>query len=138
MKAKVVGRADGNLREAWGGIASLQLLLRASWNMTGAGYEALTSRPAALVGLGARKGSIAPGFDADLVIFNLEEGGGIVDANKFQHRHKATPYDGRTLSGAVETTYLRGKPIFDRIEFIGEPMGTTLKRMTSHTGEPGA
>ena len=120
---------DGDFRAAWGGIASLQLLLPASWTaVPDLGlFPALTSRPAALVGLGTRKGSIAPGFDADLVVFD-PDATFTVDAGKLEHRHKATPYDGRTLRGVVETTYLRGKPIYDKGQFIGEPSGQTLRR----------
>jgi len=118
---------DGNLRAAWGGIASLQLLLPVSWTAVPGGgiFTALTSRPAALVGLGNRKGSIATGFDADLVIFD-PDATFTVDAKTLEHRHKATPYDGRTLRGVVETTYLRGKPIYDKGTFLGEPSGKTL------------
>lgn len=120
---------EGDFRIAWGGIASLQLLLSASWTaVPDLGlFPAITSRPAKLVGLGARKGSIASGFDADLVVFD-PDATFIVDANALQHRHKITPYDGRTLRGVVETTYLRGKPIYDRGEFLGDASGKTLER----------
>jgi allantoinase len=121
---------DGNLREAWGGIASLQLLLYASWRaVRSEALDALTIRPATLVGLSHRKGHIASGLDADFVVFNPEpDDYQLIDASKLQHRHKATPYDGRELWGLVETTYLRGKPIYDRGEFIGEASGKTLDR----------
>ncbi len=121
--------ADGDLRAAWGGIASLQLLLSASWTaVPGAGLPAaLTSRPANLVGLSHRKGSIAPGLDADFVVFD-PDATFTVDAAELQHRHKPTPYDGRELRGVVETTFLRGRPVFDRGTFLGEPSGQTLAR----------
>ena len=120
---------DGDFRAAWGGIASLRLLLPASWTaVPDLGlFPALTSRPAALVGLGTRKGSIAPGFDADLVIFD-SKAKFTVDAQKLQHRHKATPYDGLELQGVVETTFLRGQAIYHNGEFLGEASGRTLSR----------
>ena len=62
---------------AWGGIASLQLSLPVVW--TEARRRGFTlddlarwmaREPARLVGLSARKGEIAPGRDADLVVFD--------------------------------------------------------------------
>jgi allantoinase len=120
---------DGNLRAAWGGIASLQLLLPATWTAVPGERTilALSSRPATLVGLARKKGSIAPGFDADLVVFD-PNAKFTVDAQKLQHRHKATPYDGMTLKGVVETTFLRGHTIYHQGEFAAEPSGRTLRR----------
>jgi allantoinase len=127
--------ADGDLRRAWGGIASLQLLLPTVWSAFADGDEdvteqvvdALTTRPARLVGLGSRKGSIAPGYDADLVVFDPWATWRVA-ATALYHRHKATPYDGRDLRGRVETTYLRGRKVYDRGEFVGQPSGELLAR----------
>ena len=122
--------ADGNLREAWGGIASLQLLLSATWTVTAPelrALDALTVRPAALVGLSHRKGSLRPGRDADLVVFDAAAEFPVV-AEKLEHRHPATPYDGRRLEGVVVTTYLRGRKVYDHGEFPGPPTGQTLRR----------
>lgn len=129
--------ADGDLRLAWGGIASLQLLLLASVPAAGppVGWKEnwigrLTSRPAALVGLAARKGSIAPGRDADFVIFE-EEHAWWFQQKLLLHRHKWTPYDGREFRGWVETTYLRGRKIYDRGRILGDPSGRLLERPSS-------
>jgi allantoinase len=130
---------DGNLRLAWGGIASLQLLLPVTWTASQWGQcwwshrtwiPQLTSHPAALVGLSARKGAIAPGHDADLVVFDHETAWG-VEQDRLFHRHKATPFDGRELCGIVETTYLRGRKVYDvydRGRILGEPRGQLLRR----------
>jgi allantoinase len=127
---------DGSLQQAWGGIASLQLTLPVVWSEWKRRFpngsiqlvvEKCSALPAALVGLAGRKGSIAPGFDADLVIFD-PEATFTVHAQTLHHRHKATPYDGRTLNGVVETTFLRGSPVYHKGEFLGEPSGRTLKR----------
>src|SRR5262249_8041358 len=63
--------ATGDLMRAWGGIASLQLILPAVWTEArtrGFGLVDLArwicSRPAGLIGLHDRKGAIAPGLDA--------------------------------------------------------------------------
>jgi allantoinase len=121
---------DGDLRQAWGGIASLQLLLPIAWTSVGSIarlVDALASRPARLAGLEGRKGAIAPGCDADFVLFD-PDAEFVVVADMLQHRHKATPYVGHKLHGVVESTWLRGRKIFDRGDFPAEPAGRLLTR----------
>ncbi|TDC91788.1 allantoinase AllB [Nonomuraea deserti] len=110
---------------AWGGIASLQLGLRAVWteaSRRGFGLADvvrwMSANPAALAEISG-KGSIKPGNDADLVAFD-PVATGPVDAALLHHRHPVTPYHGRTLKGAVLTTWLRGRPV------DGEPCGRLL------------
>jgi allantoinase len=123
---------SGDFLQAWGGISSLQLRLPVVWTecqRRGFSFAELTrwlsSAPAALVGLEGRKGSIAVGNDADLVIWNPEKQFR-VDAESLHHRHKVTPYQDRVLEGVVEKTFLRGRKIYDSGEFIGEPQGRLL------------
>jgi len=125
---------EGDFLHAWGGIASLELSLPAVWTQAGSrGYavtrlaEWLSSGPARLAGLEKRKGAIAVGFDADFVIWNPEASFEVAPARLHQ-RHKITPYAGRKLAGAVETTFLRGRKIFDRGEFSPSPLGRVLHR----------
>src|SRR5271168_1621079 len=70
-------REEGDFLRAWGGIASLQVGLPVVWTEARARGYALThvvrwmcESPARLAGLQKRKGAIAVGYDADLVIFN--------------------------------------------------------------------
>lgn len=128
---------DGDFAKAWGGISSLQLGLAATW--TGAcrrGFGLadiarwMCENPARLAGLAGRKGRIAPGCDADLVIFEPETEWTVRGAELY-HRHKATPYDGRTLRGVVNRTILRGRIIYDASStnpFPTEPTGRWIKR----------
>jgi allantoinase len=118
----------GDFREAWGGISSLQIALPAVW--TGARERGFTladlaqwmcAAPARLAGLEGRKGAIAPGYDADLVIWD-PEASFVVDAERLHHRHKLTPYAGRTLHGVVRRTLLRG----ETIDHNGAPNGRLL------------
>jgi len=104
----------GDFGAAWGGISSLQLSLSAVW--TGAQQRALpltdvvawmAERPAALAGL-ARKGRIATGYDADFAVFAPDETF-VVDPERLEHRHSLTPYAGRTLSGIVRQSWVRGR-----------------------------
>jgi allantoinase len=127
---------DGNLQTAWGGIASLQLLLPAAWTALGdlmrpsQFFGLLTSHPANLVGVADRKGAIAPGRDADLVVFNPRAEFEVTAAT-LRHRHKITPYLGRQLCGIVEKTYVRGRKIYEWSEILGRPDGQTLPRNAS-------
>jgi len=127
-------REEGDFLRAWGGIASLQLSLPAVWTEARArGYAVtqlaqwLCAGPARLAGLAGRKGTIAVGGDADLVIWDAEAKFR-VDAAQLHHRHKVTPYAGRELCGRVETTFLRGRKIFEHGEFSAGPVGHVLQR----------
>jgi allantoinase len=104
----------GHFMDAWGGIASLQVALPAVWTEArrrGIGIERvaqwMSSAPARLAGI-HRKGSIRPGMDADLVVFD-PDAAFTVDPVRLHHRHPITPYAGRELCGKVEATYVRGE-----------------------------
>ena len=129
-------RESGDFLAAWGGISSLQLRLPLVWTEAKRRGHSLDdlgrwlcAAPAQLVGLQNRKGRIAPGFDADLVIWNPNRQFEVA-GQKLHHRHKLTPYEGKTLSGVVEKTFLRGRKIYDDGEFVGEPRGTMLVHKT--------
>ena len=113
-------RDVGDFFIAWGGIASIQLGAAAIWTASaerGIPIEALAQwmcdAPARLVGLDGRKGRIAPGCDADLVVFD-PDADVTVRADMLLHRHSISPYVGRRLRGTVEATYVRGVLAFDR------------------------
>lgn len=125
---------EGDFLRAWGGIASLELRLSAMWTEARArGYAVaqmcnwLCEEPARFAGLENRKGAIGVGRDADFVIWNLEAKF-TVKAEELHQRHKITPYAGREMFGVVETTFLRGRKIFDRGEFSAAPIGHVLRR----------
>jgi allantoinase len=127
-----VKRLDtGDFVAAWGGIASLELSLSAVWTgarRRGATLAAVTrwmaERPARLARL-PRKGCIAPGYDADLVVFD-PEASRRVDAHRLHQRHPVTPYAGLALDGAVRRTLVRGRTVYVDGEFPGPPAGRWL------------
>ncbi|MEU9135787.1 allantoinase AllB [Streptomyces sp. NPDC048404] len=103
---------------AWGGISSLQLSLSAVWTEArGRGHDLedvvrwMSSSTARLAGLGGRKGAIAAGHDADFAVFAPDETF-TVDPAALQHRNRVTAYAGKTLSGVVKSTWLRGERVF--------------------------
>jgi allantoinase len=129
------------LSRAWGGISSLQLLLPVVWTTLTGSLDSrarciathLARNPARLVGLDARKGAIAPGLDADLTIFDPEAMTFVRGAD-LHHRHKICPYEGRTLTGRVNGTVLRGRLIYKQGQFIGNANGALLGRRSAATG----
>jgi allantoinase len=119
---------SGPYETAWGGIASLELGLSAMATIhdnLGDLAQWMSQAPASLARL-SKKGRIAPGFDADLVLFD-PDAPWTVDAEKLHQRHKITPYAGCHLRGRVLATYLRGEKIYDDGEFA-MPRGRVLKR----------
>lgn len=125
---------SGDFARAWGGVASLELGLAATWTEArsrGFGTEQLAewmcAAPARLVGLDDRKGRIAAGCDADLVVWD-PEGVREVDPARMHQRHKLTPYAGRSLFGVVEATYLRGERVYASGAHLGAPRGRLLRK----------
>jgi allantoinase len=122
---------DGDFVAAWGGIASLQVSLPAM--CTGVARrgipverlaEWMSAAPARLAGL-TRKGAIAAGRDADLVIVDPDREV-TVNASRLYHRHPVTPYDGMTLKGLVTMTMLRGRIVFEQGKCVGRATGELL------------
>lgn len=123
----------GNFQQAWGGIASLSVSLPVMWTSLRERHLPLTwiarwmaEQPAKLAGLSGRKGSIAAGHDADLVIFD-PEASFTLNADRLHYRHPVSPYLGELLWGAVKKTFLRGEEIFSDGVFLGKPLGTELR-----------
>ncbi|MFD9910840.1 allantoinase AllB [Streptomyces sp. NPDC059063] len=117
---------------AWGGISGLQLSLPAVWTEARRRGHTLddvarwmSANTARLVGLD-RKGAIAPGRDADFAVLAPDETF-TVDPARLQHRNHVTAYAGKTLSGVVKSTWLRGQRIVSDGEFTA-PAGRLLER----------
>ncbi|MDQ2742456.1 MAG: dihydropyrimidinase [Chloroflexota bacterium] len=91
-------------------------------------FVALTAtNPAKLFGLAGRKGSIAPGFDADLAIWdmNVERTIGLTNHSAVDYNL----YEGMTVHGVPETVLVRGRVIVDGDRFLGRSgYGQYLRR----------
>ncbi|KZT64777.1 allantoinase [Daedalea quercina L-15889] len=112
--------ADGDIMRAWGGISTLGLGLSLLWTEArrrGVGVERVVEwcagRTAEHAGLAGRKGALRVGLDADLVVWD-PDAEFTVTRESLNFKNKLTPYEGLTLRGRVEQTYLRGQLVYDR------------------------
>lgn len=80
----------------------------------------LSTNPAKMFGLWPRKGSIAPGFDADLVIFDPRPERSL-SASELHSRAGFSPYEGLTVTGRVKATIVRGQIVYRDSEVVGQP-----------------
>jgi len=87
----------------------------------------MAERPARLAGCEARKGRIAAGYDADLVVFD-ERAEYTATQDELHQRHTVSPYLGEKLRGRVKRTYLRGRVVFCDGEFPGDAIGREFVR----------
>ncbi|MBS1822559.1 MAG: allantoinase AllB, partial [Acidobacteria bacterium] len=117
--------AEGDFGKAWGGIASLSIAASVVWTgmrRRGLPLEKLTewmsTAPARLAGLQGRKGKIAPGMDADIVVFD-PDAPFCVTSSRLLYRHPVSAYAGEELYGVVRGTYLRGNEVAAGGDAIG-------------------
>ncbi|XP_053355131.1 allantoinase, mitochondrial isoform X1 [Clarias gariepinus] len=122
----------GDFTQAWGGISSLQFGLPLFWTSArkrGFGFpdvvKLLCKEPARLCRLDNQKGSLMPGHDADLVIWDPEKEF-TVKKNIIHHKNKLTPYLGLTLCGEVKATIVQGKLVYFNGSFSPQPLGQCL------------
>ena len=118
----------GDFAVAWGGVSSLQLGLALVWTEARARGLSLervlawmATGPAEMARIEG-KGRLAVGYDADLAVFAADDTF-VVDVARLHHKNPITPYAGRTLSGVVRATYLRGR----RVD-LAEPTGRLVRR----------
>lgn len=121
-------RATGQFTSTPGGIPGVETMLPLLYTY---GVEAgrlslerlvaLTStNPARVYGLYPRKGSLAPGADGDVVVYD-PRGRGSIEAAAQHTIGGYTPYDGFAISGGVKATISRGRVVYLDGEIHGEP-----------------
>jgi dihydropyrimidinase len=119
---------DGDFRKIPFGMPGIELMLPLTYS---AGVregritlermvEVLSENPAQLFGLWPKKGALAPGSDADVVIFDPEA------EVTISHQDLTTncdynPFEGTKVRGWPTTTLLRGQVIVRDRQFVGEP-----------------
>jgi dihydropyrimidinase len=90
--------------------------------------ELVSTTPAKLFGLYPRKGTIAVGADADLILFdpNKEE---IISAKTHHMKVDYSMFEGIRVKGVPRQVLLGGRLVIDKGKFVGKPgQGQFLKR----------
>ena len=107
-----------------GGVVAGHLTLRRM-------VEVFATTPARLFGLYPRKGTIAVGSDADLVLFD-PNGTTTISADTHHMAVDYSLYEGWRLTGAVRTVISAGRPVVEHGVFVGKPgSGRYLRREAS-------
>ncbi|BBB00958.1 putative dihydropyrimidinase [Actinacidiphila reveromycinica] len=80
--------------------------------------EIACATPARMFGLYPQKGTIAPGSDADIVIYDprAEQ---VISAETHHMNVDYSAYEGRRLTGRVETVLSRGEPVISQRTYTG-------------------
>src|SRR5277367_5413821 len=92
--------------------------------------QLVSTAPAKLFGLYPRKGTIAAGSDADLVIFDPNEEQ-VISVKTHHMRVDYSMFEGIQIKGVPKTVLSRGRPVIDAGQFVGRPgSGQFLRRQT--------
>jgi dihydropyrimidinase len=95
--------------------------------------ELVATNPARLMGLYPRKGTIAVGSDADIVVFDPSKTT-IISASTHHSRVDYSLYEGREVTGVPVTVLLRGTPVIDEGKLVGQRgAGQFVKRAQFQT-----
>jgi len=90
--------------------------------------EVSAANPARLFNMYPRKGAIAPGSDADVLIYDPEAGPSVIKAAGLHSAMDHTIYEGMEVTGRVDATILRGKVVVDHGNLTNSPAGTVIAR----------
>ena len=127
-------KAPTDIFGAWGGVAGVQSLLSAVFSgalaragdaldvRKVAGFVAwrLSARPAKRFGLWPRKGTIAQGSDADIVLFDPDREWTLDEESS--RTRGVDPYVGRRFRGKVVRTLVAGRTVYNEREAVTNPM----------------
>jgi dihydropyrimidinase len=92
--------------------------------------ELTSTSPAKIFGLFPRKGTIAPGSDADIVVFDPNRKL-TLSAKTLHMKVDYNPYEGREVTGATDTVLSRGRVVIENGAFVGgKGGGSFLRRST--------
>jgi dihydropyrimidinase len=90
--------------------------------------EITSTAPAKMFGMFPRKGTIAPGSEADIVVWDPEKKTQL-SARTLHMRCDYNPYEGRSVTGGPEVVLSRGRVVVDKGNFKGSPgQGRFIRR----------
>ena len=95
--------------------------------------EIVSTAPAKMFGLYPRKGTIAVGSDADLVIWN-PEAEHTISARTHHMRVDYSMFEGFTLKGNAERVFSRGTLVVDGPKWLGRPGGGAFVKRNTYAG----
>ncbi|MEA4966194.1 MAG: dihydropyrimidinase [Oscillospiraceae bacterium] len=87
----------------------------------------LSENPAKLYGAYPRKGVLAPGSDADIVVYDPAADGAITAADQAANVDYS-PYEGFRTCGRIEAVWLRGRLAVDHGRILGPSRGVFIAR----------
>jgi allantoinase len=126
-------KESADMFAAWGGVAGAQSLLPAVFagalaragatldvrKVAGFVVWRLAARPAKRFGLWPRKGAIAPGSDADVVLFDPDREWTLDEEGS--RTRGVDPYIGRSFRGKVVRTLVGGRTVYNERETVTNP-----------------
>jgi len=90
--------------------------------------EITSTAPAKMFGMFPKKGTIAPGTDADIVVFD-PNAKWTISAKTHHMNCDYSPYEGREVTGVTETVLSRGSVVIEKGKFVGKAgSGRYLRR----------
>jgi len=92
--------------------------------------ELTSTSPAKIFGLFPRKGTIAPGSDADIVVFDPNRKL-TLSAKTLHMKVDYNPYEGREVTGATDTVLSRGRVVIENGAFVGRKGGGSFLRRST-------
>ncbi len=119
-------KGEDNIFEAPFGVPGVETVLPLLLNGVNNGrislarvVDVFSTKPAQILGLFPRKGILQVGSDADFVIVDMEQSQTLRDEDVIA-KCGWTSYDGLTVQGIPESTYVRGEPVFEDGAVTGE------------------
>ncbi|MFT3872636.1 MAG: dihydroorotase family protein [Nocardioides sp.] len=133
---------EENIWMADGGIPSVQEMLPLALDAVSRGRISLADvvrlssyNPSRIFGLRPRKGLLEPGYDADLVVVDMERTETLTsDLIKAYVGYSA--FEGREIKGWPVMTFVRGQLVMENNQIVGAPAGRLVRR-TPHNNKNG-
>ena len=122
-------KTDADFFKVWGGISGCQHLLALLFDLGLDPHRIALSTSENVADrflIAEKKGRIAPGLDADLVLID-PHGTTAITAESLYYRHRHSPYVGRALRSRVVRTILHGRTIALDGRIVGAPSGRLIR-----------